>query len=62
MLSHCTTNNAAERALREFVVQRKIFGTLRSAEGAYRYETITSVFETWKRHGMNIFDELRKRL
>ena len=56
------TNNAAERPLREFVVQRKIFGTLRSKEGMYRYETIMSVFETWKRHDMHIFDELRKRL
>ena len=56
------TNNAAERPLREFVVQRKIFGTLRSREGMYRYETIMSVFETWKRHDMDIFGELKKRL
>jgi len=56
------TNNAAEQPLREFVVQRKIFGTLRNEKGMYRYETIMSVFETWKRHGLDIFDELKKRL
>jgi transposase len=56
------TNNAAEQPLREFVVQRKIFGTLRNEKGMYRYETIMSVFETWKRYGIDIFDELKKRL
>jgi len=34
------TNNLAERALREYVVQRKIIGTFRNEKGTSIHETI----------------------
>lgn len=48
------TNNRAERALRESVVQRKIIGTLRNEKGTHIYEVIMSVFATWKQQGKNL--------
>jgi len=42
------TNNRAERALREHVVQRKIIGTLRNQKGTFSHETITTLLATWK--------------
>lgn len=56
------TNNKAERALREFVVQRKIFGTLRSQKGAEITETIMSVLATWRLQGLNTYSMLRATL
>jgi len=47
------TNNRAERALREHVVQRKIIGTLRNQKGTLIHETITTVLATWKQQGLN---------
>jgi transposase-like protein len=47
------TNNRAERALREHVVQRKIIGTLRNQKGTFIHETITAVLATWKQQGLN---------
>ena len=47
------TNNRAERALREHVVQRKIIGTLRNRKGTFIHETITTVLATWKQQGLN---------
>jgi transposase len=47
------TNNRAERALREHVVQRKIIGTLRNHKGTFIHETITTVLATWKQQGLN---------
>ncbi|MGQ9552187.1 MAG: IS66 family transposase, partial [Candidatus Bathycorpusculaceae bacterium] len=47
------TNNRAERALREHVVQRKIIGTLRNRKGTYIHETITTVRATLKQQGLN---------
>lgn len=52
------TNNAAEQALREHVVIRKIIGGLRSLKGANVHETIMSCFATWKMQGLNLFDIL----
>jgi len=37
------TNNKAERALREHVVQRKIIGTLRNEKGTYIHETVMTM-------------------
>ena len=48
-----STNNRAERALREQVVLRKMFRTLRSAEGVQIHETITTMLATWKRRGLD---------
>jgi len=53
------TNNRAERALRESVVQRKIIGTLRNEKGTHIYEVIMSVFATWKKQGKNLQNSLR---
>jgi len=47
------TNNRAERALREHVVQRKIIGTLRNQKGTFIHETITTMLATWKQRGLN---------
>jgi len=41
-----STNNRAERALREQVMLRKVFRTLQSAEGVYIHETITTMLST----------------
>jgi len=42
------TNNAAENALREPVVLRKIIGTLRNDRGMFVHETILSLLATWR--------------
>lgn len=47
------TNNRAERALREHVVQRKIIGTFRNGKGTRIYETIMTLLATWKQQGLN---------
>ena len=46
------TNNSAERALREIVVQRKISG-LRSREGAHSLEVIMTLLGTWELRGQD---------
>jgi len=56
------TNNTAERALRESVVQRKIIGCLRNQKGTFAHETMMSVFATWENQGLNIYDEMGKYL
>lgn len=56
------TNNRAERALREMVVQRKIIGTLRNEKGTTIMERIISCIATWKQKGLNPFNEIKVRL
>jgi hypothetical protein len=56
------TNNRAERALREHVVQRKIMGTLRNGKGTFIHETITTVLATWKQQGQNPTETLPKTI
>ena len=56
------TNNRAERALRELIVQRKIMGTLRNEKGATIFERINTVLATWKQRECNVFNELKARL
>lgn len=53
------TNNIAERALRELVVQRKIFGSLRNNKGARIIETIMTMITTWRQRKLDTFSELR---
>ena len=48
------TNNRAERALREFVVQRKIMGCFRNGKGTGIYETMMTVLATWKQQGRDL--------
>ena len=56
------TNNRAERALREHVVQRKIIGTLRNKKGTRIHQTLMSVIATWKQQGINPYTKLRQSL
>jgi transposase len=54
------TNNAAENALREPVVHRKIIGTLRNDRGMFVHETVLSLLATWSQQGRNQYDELKR--
>ena len=56
------TNNRAERALREHVVQRKIVGTLRNRKGTSIHERIMTVLTTWAQQGLNTLQMMRARL
>lgn len=56
------TNNRAERQLREFVVQRKIFGSFRSEKGMRTAEIILSLLATWRIRGLNTYQMLRLNL
>jgi transposase len=47
------TNNVAERALRELVIQRKISGSLRSEDGVHALEVLMTLLATWKLRGKN---------
>ena len=42
------TNNLAEQKLREPIVQRKIFGTLRNEKGTKIMEILLTTITTWK--------------
>ena len=56
------TNNRAERALREMVIQRKITGTLRNERGTHITEVLMSVLGTWKLQGLNPLSILKQTL
>lgn len=56
------TNNIAERALRELIVQRKIIGGLRREKGARIMEVMTSVIATTKKREMPLFPTLKSYL
>jgi len=56
------TNNTAERALRELVVQRKIIGGLRREKGARIMEVITSIVATCKLQEKPIFQTIKSHL
>jgi transposase len=56
------TNNRAERAIREPVVQRKIFGTLRNEKGTRIFEVLTTVLATWKQEGRQLHQTLVQAL
>jgi transposase len=56
------TNNRAERALREHVVQRKIIGTLRNEKGAAIYETMMTMLATWKQRELDPAEMLSESL
>ena len=49
------TNNAAERALRPRVIQRKIWGGFRTKEGAKNADVMMSAQETMKKQGKDWF-------
>ena len=56
------TNNRAERALRESVVQRKIMGCFRNGKGTWIYETVMTVLSTWKQQGRDLPQALSESL
>jgi transposase len=56
------TNYRAEWALREQVVLRKMFRSLRSAEGVKIHETITTMLATWERRGLDPAEQLQSML
>ena len=56
------TNNVAENALREGVVQRKIFGTLRNEKGAHIYETLLTLTTTWKQQKLDLHNTMTQKL
>jgi transposase len=56
------TNNRAERALREVVVQRKIVGGLRNEKGMMINETLMSLLATWKQRGLPLQETLANTL
>jgi len=54
------TNNAAERALRESVIHRKIRGCVRNQKGMIMFGNLMSVTMTWRIRNVNILDEIVK--
>jgi len=54
------TNNAAENALREPVVLRKIIGTLRNDRGMFVHETLLSLLATCRQQGRNPYKEFKR--
>ena len=56
------TNNRAERAIREHVVQRKIIGTLRNCKGTAIHERLMTVLATWSLQGLDSLEMLRLKL
>jgi transposase len=56
------TNNLAERALKEPVVQRKIIGTFRNWKGIGIYETMMTLIATWKKQGFDPYEAMATSL
>ena len=56
------TNNRAERALKEPVVQRKIIGTFRNGKGTRIYEIMMTLLSTWKQQGRNPYEAMDESL
>jgi uncharacterized coiled-coil protein SlyX len=48
-----STNNAAERSVRPVVIQRKISGGTRSAQGTTTFTTLATLFGTWRARGLD---------
>jgi hypothetical protein len=55
-------NNGVENALREGVVQRKIFGTLRNEKGTHIYEILLTLTTTWKQQKIDIHNTITQKL
>ena len=56
------TNNRAERALREHVVQRRIMGCFRNGKGTRIYETVMTVLATGKQRGLDLSQTMGEAL
>jgi transposase len=57
-----STNNDAERVLREVVIHRKIRAQLRTEKGMKMFGNIMTAVMTWKRRGLNMLEEVRRYL
>ena len=55
-----STNNAAERGLREPVVHRKIRGAIRSAASMKWWGNLFTCVMTWRMRKMDVYEELAK--
>ena len=55
-----STNNAAERGLREPVVHRKVRGSIRSEETMKWWGNLFTCIMTWRARNVNIHEELAK--
>ena len=62
LLGVASTNNRAERALREHVVQRRIMGCFRNGKGTGIYETVMTVLASWKQQGRDLSKTLGETL
>ena len=54
------TNDAAENALREPVVFRKLIGTLRNDRGMFVHETLLSLLAPGRQQGRNPYEEFKR--
>jgi len=57
-----SSNNAAERAIRPFVVMRKVSGGTRSAAGSHTQAVLLSLFSTWVLRGLDPLEACRSLL
>jgi transposase len=55
------TNNLAERDLRMMKVALKIFGCVRTAEGAENFATLRSVLSTAGKQGWSLLETLQQK-
>ena len=56
------TNNYAEQALRELIIQRKIMGGLKSEKGAETLEINSTMIATWKKQGKPLLETMKSYL
>jgi len=56
------TNNFAEQALRELIVQRKIMGGLRSEKGAETLEILSTMITTWKKQELPLLKTMKEHI
>jgi len=55
-------NNEAERALREYVIKRKISNGTRTDDGTKAWEVFLSLVDTCRKNGVNFYDYLCDRI
>ena len=55
-------NNAAERAIRPGVIDRKVTGGTRSAKGSLTKSVLMSLFRTWEARGLDVLETCRMML
>lgn len=55
-------NNAAERAIRPSVIERKVTGGTRSGRGSHTHSVLLSLFQTWEVRGLDMLQTCRMML